>query len=1385
MYTAVDNEVMSPPASPGPGKPIGTPISPSLQEGSILLANGQEAHNGQSAPPMAHNRAHWLLGTTLAYTVWLACVRWFWMFFFPLPEEAEENVGEAAKALSLAQRMWLQIWLNSSLLGVSAFFIGIFGATRKMVFMNLSALCLGCYEAWRRRTVILPSWQPHQYRLAAFSWLTVLALYAFVVLFAFYRYAIARRVSSRKSKLVTVTSRKAADRPANLAMREPDGLPAVDVHSWRAFTAIETFWSTSLSDVDLIATARAGAAGNGEGEDSSEDRAGIEELYYQLSSKFVGDLSKAQFREIFRSSEATVLGPGECLFKEGQESDGMYVVVKGSLLLYKDMKGQPRESGPHSELIREQKETVQSEQQIQPPDLSKCTLLAKVGQGDCLGELDLLSGSKRRYTAISASRKTSVIRISKPVFEDFAGKYPLARISFYTTTFAPQWRVAEFTLAGFFGLQLDDQSNRYLVPGLKSWFTMEDECCKQISQEAQMVELSPGQDLPVGQGLLFIVTEGQLRVTYPRSECETGEAPVVEHVHAGAVVGGISFLEGTKPYSEATAVTQTRVACLNRAKHGQLLVQPKLLGALEASMAHMARTIHQFVELGLTTGWAPAGHVIFSQGQSSDRLFLIVTGRVRIVSGQQRDEKYCGRGEWIGEVSVLAAERGAPRATHNASAVCVRDCEFVTISHYAFELLASRHPQVLRQFCRVLAGRLQQSFKSLAPDPTRAQLFQTRGKCSTYALVPACSPKNLARFGSQLTSTLQSYGPAKLVTPKIVDKVLGPNTCASLNDYGKRSRLTAWIGDLEDTHSFLVFVIDQSASSWTRWCVRVADTLILVGDPSRAPNISDLERLIMWPHVDHFLTPGAAPVSQHPSPSTKQRQAVERADGSPQKRKRRNSLTSRLEQLGASVKKLSERIKEKMDASSGKGGKDNLKRGLLAHRDPSQLQLCNKILVLLHPEETALPQGTSAWLRDRKLDFFFHLKRGDRPGFARLARYLAGRDIGLVLSGGGARGLAHLGLFEAMLRENVPVDYVGGSSQGAFMAALFAQGPVTDEASLARLVSRTQVFAADMASILKLLADATFPIMSWFEGKKFGKSICEILGPNVQIEDLWIPFFAVTTNLTKADSMVHRTGPLWPAVRASMTVLGYLPPMHLDGCLLIDGGYTNNLPVDVCRDMFRPRYLICHDIETKNEDEFENVSNYGDSLNGWWLLYRRLGQLFYNAPSFKIPGYAEIIGSLIYINHCRAVRTFINTKLMDLYIRPDLGNTKMLDYHKMEDIVAIGLANARGPLRVFRAQHSRDMPPLDSSSKPALREYRRSRSDDMLKQAFPFPPRNVARSGSSSATTPTGWDDASDPLWLQQINDSTSSSVISGRTEFPLSDQPDKLTIRRRGQAKS
>ncbi len=136
-----------------------------------------------------------------------------------------------------------------------------------------------------------------------------------------------------------------------------------------------------------------------------------------------------------------------------------------------------------------------------------------------------------------------------------------------------------------------------------------------------------------------------------------------------------------------------------------------------------------------------------------------------------------------------------------------------------------------------------------------------------------------------------------------------------------------------------------------------------------------------------------------------------------------------------------------------------------------------------------------------------------------LVRRLTGRSIGLVLSGGGARGLAHIGVVRALEESAVPIDVVGGTSMGGIIAGLYALGH--DSRSMLDLSRRGFVKMG-----VQPLMDYTPPIVSLLSGRR-AAAVLKILAADTQIEDLWIKYFCVSTNLTRAESLVHEDGPLY------------------------------------------------------------------------------------------------------------------------------------------------------------------------------------------------------------------------------------------------------------------
>lgn len=159
---------------------------------------------------------------------------------------------------------------------------------------------------------------------------------------------------------------------------------------------------------------------------------------------------------------------------------------------------------------------------------------------------------------------------------------------------------------------------------------------------------------------------------------------------------------------------------------------------------------------------------------------------------------------------------------------------------------------------------------------------------------------------------------------------------------------------------------------------------------------------------------------------------------------------------------------------------------------------------------------------------------------------------------------------------------VGGTSQGAFIGALYAKNP--DDFDLLEKAAREM--ADSMSSMKEKLLDLTFPITSFFNGSRFNRAISSLLG-DVRIQDLVLNFYCISVDIRNSAQVVHRKGIAWKAVRASMTLAGYLPPVSVDGALCVDGGYMNVLPADVMAESGAKKVIAVDVSYEKVEDYYE------------------------------------------------------------------------------------------------------------------------------------------------------------------------------------------------------
>jgi len=211
--------------------------------------------------------------------------------------------------------------------------------------------------------------------------------------------------------------------------------------------------------------------------------------------------------------------------------------------------------------------------------------------------------------------------------------------------------------------------------------------------------------------------------------------------------------------------------------------------------------------------------------------------------------------------------------------------------------------------------------------------------------------------------------------------------------------------------------------------------------------------------------------------------------------------------------------------------------------------------VLLHAKRSAPPLCAAAWREALSAERMHHVCQGDCVDLDRLARLLTGRSTALVLSGGGARGYAHIGAIRALREHGVPLDYVGGTSMGAVIAAGVACGWNDEE-----MEARVRNAFVDSNP----LGDIGLPMLALAKGFEVEKRLAAHFG-DCDISDLWSPFFAVSSDLTRRTPVVHDRGSLVQALRASIALPGILPPVAVGSTVLVDGGVMRNLPADMMR----------------------------------------------------------------------------------------------------------------------------------------------------------------------------------------------------------------------------
>jgi predicted acylesterase/phospholipase RssA len=277
-------------------------------------------------------------------------------------------------------------------------------------------------------------------------------------------------------------------------------------------------------------------------------------------------------------------------------------------------------------------------------------------------------------------------------------------------------------------------------------------------------------------------------------------------------------------------------------------------------------------------------------------------------------------------------------------------------------------------------------------------------------------------------------------------------------------------------------------------------------------------------------------------------------------------------------------------------------------------------------------------------------------------RIISGRALGLVLAGGAARGFAHPGVYRAMQELGLPVDWIGGTSLGAIMAATLASPYGLDESM--RIAREAFVKG-------KPFSDFTLPLVSLIGGRRMDRLLRTHL--DLMIEDLPTPFYCVSCHLDTGTMNVHERGYLPDALRASAAIPGIIPPAVVDGRLAVDGAVINNLPVDIMQ-----RKPVGTIVAVDLSADLVVAVDYPKVPSAWAILR---GRYLPFARKYRVPALSTVLLKATELGTLERVRKL--GAEADLLLRPPVRQFGMTEVKSFDRIVQAGYQHARQELEAW------------------------------------------------------------------------------------------------------
>ena len=325
-------------------------------------------------------------------------------------------------------------------------------------------------------------------------------------------------------------------------------------------------------------------------------------------------------------------------------------------------------------------------------------------------------------------------------------------------------------------------------------------------------------------------------------------------------------------------------------------------------------------------------------------------------------------------------------------------------------------------------------------------------------------------------------------------------------------------------------------------------------------------------------------------------------------------------------------------------------------------------------DDDSTPAGSAAMAATFETSRVVHVRSGDPVDVARLARVAVGRANALVMSGGGGRGFAHIGVYRALGDLGIPLDLVVGTSMGGVLGTAIADRSSPDD-----ILSWAEQKFADTL-------DYTLPLVSLVKGERITDYARELYGDR-DIEDLRLSYVAVSTDLTTSRPHLHDRGSIVLAIRATSAIPGVMPPVPLGDSLLVDGGVLNNLPLDVARTRAPLGSVIASDVAPPRGPGAHG--DYGLSPSGWKALVSR-----WRPGRSPYPRISAVLMRSMITASMRERDAQVGERLADCYLDLDIRGVSMLAFDSPRQVAARGYDAAMPALEAWL----NGAPEVDSST---------------------------------------------------------------------------------------